>query len=303
MLRAASIEEVPPLDEWRKTSPELAAAKGGKKIKQQAAKVLKAFSNERAAEIEKKGGAPVDRKAFAETVRKGNIPADLILYPEDGGEVRAGDLFADPCEMARGPLRRSIRPRLCGWRPPHRYRLFGLAALHRFSCTWQTALCAGSAPGRCASAGPQGGPESGADRSGRFRATVTHKAEITRLVPVIKITGGSLSDNADAAERILRAANVAIYHQGGRLVRPLRGKLRDSKGKEVQVTAIAEVTSPMLRDELCRHAEWQRWDKRIKEWQRADPSKDIADTVLSRKGEGPHWRTSGGCHGHAILAA
>ncbi len=96
MLRAATIEEVPPLDKWRKVSPELAEAKGDKKIKRESAKARKTFTDECADKIEKKGGAPVDRKAFAKAIRLGKIPADLILYPEDGGEIRAGDLLLDP---------------------------------------------------------------------------------------------------------------------------------------------------------------------------------------------------------------
>jgi putative DNA primase/helicase len=119
--------------------------------------------------------------------------------------------------------------------------------------------------------------------------------------PVIMVRGGLLSDNAEEAERALRLANVEIYRQGGILVRPVRVPLRDSKRNEVQAVAIALVTAAMLRDECCRHADWEKWDGRSKKWIQIDPPKDVVETILSRKGDGSHWPTLAGVTGTPFL--
>ena len=114
-------------------------------------------------------------------------------------------------------------------------------------------------------------------------------------LPVIKITGGSLSDNADDVEHYLRVADVQIYRQGGKLVRPVRIKLRDCMGEEIQVPAVTEVTATFLRDVCCRLIEWKKWDARKPgndKWVKTTPSKEIADVILDRLGENDkYWRT------------
>ena len=119
--------------------------------------------------------------------------------------------------------------------------------------------------------------------------------------PVIKTYGGSLSDNADEGEYVLRAADVPIFRQRGTLVRPLRNTHRDSKGNEVQVPAITGVTSCMLRDALCINADFQKFDGRAKKWVKVNPPMEVADTILSRKGEGKYWRTLAGVTGTPFL--
>jgi putative DNA primase/helicase len=119
--------------------------------------------------------------------------------------------------------------------------------------------------------------------------------------PTIQIKGGSLSANADEAEHVLRLANVDVFRQRGTLVRPVRIMGRDSKGDEVQTPAIADVTVAALRDLLCRHARWERYDERAREWRQKDPPREVADTILHRKGEGKNWRTLAGVTGTPFL--
>ena len=79
--------------------------------------------------------------------------------------------------------------------------------------------------------------------------------------------------------------------------------LRGCKGNEVLVPAIADVTVARLRDECCRHIDWKKWDGRASKWVSANPTKDVAETILSRMGEGKHWQTLAGVTGTPFLRA
>lgn len=108
-----------------------------------------------------------------------------------------------------------------------------------------------------------------------------------RDLPAIYIKGGSLHANANEAELHLKAAGVPIYRQRGVLVRPARVALRDAKGDEVQIAAVCEMSATGLRDELCKHIEWYKYDARSEKWLRKDAPADVAEIILSRVEGGP----------------
>lgn len=117
----------------------------------------------------------------------------------------------------------------------------------------------------------------------------------------IAITGGSLSANADEAEAALSKAKVDVYRQRGKHVRPFREKARDSKGNEILIPAIVEVSATYIRDLLSQHSKWKKWDSRLDDWVRKDPPKDVADTIFHRRGESDYWRTLTGVTGTPFL--
>lgn len=112
--------------------------------------------------------------------------------------------------------------------------------------------------------------------------------------PLIRISGGSLSNNASDAETILYNIKVPLYRQGGWIVRPSQNTLRDNRGDEISVPAISQATAVVIRDFITQHIHFQKWDGRKNDWVNCNPTGEIAETILSRKGEGPKWRTIAG---------
>ena len=111
---------------------------------------------------------------------------------------------------------------------------------------------------------------------------------------IIKVHGGSLSQNASEAEFVLFGAKAPIYHQGGVLVKPTRCSLVDNCGSEVHVPAISRISAVGIRDAIGKYARWQKYDKRDRKWVDMDPKVEVAQVIHDRKGEGPHWRILAG---------
>jgi putative DNA primase/helicase len=112
--------------------------------------------------------------------------------------------------------------------------------------------------------------------------------------PIIKVHGGSLSQNASEAELILFEAKAPIYHQGGVLVKPTRCSLVDNIGDKVHVPAISRISSVGIRDEIGKYARWQKHDRRSNKWVEIDPKVEVAQIIHDRKGDGPNWRVLAG---------
>ena len=108
--------------------------------------------------------------------------------------------------------------------------------------------------------------------------------------PRVRIRGGSLSNNASDAEMHLGRAGVQIYRRGSKLVRPVTEEVPASGGRKTRSAALLEVSETHMRDVLCLHMEWQRWDERKKadefgeRWRDVDPPADVAKVILSRAG-------------------
>ena len=109
--------------------------------------------------------------------------------------------------------------------------------------------------------------------------------------PRVRIRGGSLSKNATEAEEHLIKAGVQVYRRASTLVHPVTEEVPAADGRKTRSAALHEVSEPYLRDLLCRHMEWQRWDVRKKKdavgerWREVDPPNDVVKTILARAGE------------------
>jgi putative DNA primase/helicase len=109
--------------------------------------------------------------------------------------------------------------------------------------------------------------------------------------PRVRIRGGSLSQNATDAERHLIDAGVQIYRRGSKLVRPVTEEVSASDGRKTRAAALLEVSEVFMRDLLCQHMDWQKWDERKKvdehdeKWRNVDPPPDVAKVILARAGE------------------
>ena len=117
--------------------------------------------------------------------------------------------------------------------------------------------------------------------------------------PNVRVRGGSLSKNATDAEANLIEAEVPIYRQASRLVHPVTEEVPAADGRKTRSAALHEVSEPYLRDLLCRHMGWQKWDVRKKEdeigerWREVDPPNDVVKTMLARAGEWKFFATIG----------
>ena len=84
---------------------------------------------------------------------------------------------------------------------------------------------------------------------------------------------------------LLIEAGVPLYQRAGILVRPIIETVDASHGRTTQVAQLKILDSTYMRDLLCRHIEWQRYDGRKRDWVRTDPPLAIAATILARAGD------------------
>ncbi|WLB64669.1 PriCT-2 domain-containing protein [Bradyrhizobium japonicum] len=102
-------------------------------------------------------------------------------------------------------------------------------------------------------------------------------------VPVVKF--GPLSVMADRAAEILIEAKVPFYQRGSKLVRPVVLPADTFGGKTTSVVQLVEVDLHYLRDTLCRHSKWVKYDKRSKSWLDIHPPTDVAMILLKKFGD------------------
>jgi putative DNA primase/helicase len=103
-------------------------------------------------------------------------------------------------------------------------------------------------------------------------------------LPVI-LNKPPISDLTTQAEQALIDAEVPFYRRGGDLVRPI---IRTVLASDDQMTNSAQLklVSPVyMRDMICRHSIWKRWNAKEQRWVRANPPKDVAETLLHRDGD------------------
>jgi len=112
-------------------------------------------------------------------------------------------------------------------------------------------------------------------------------------LPVINVTGGGLSDEATNGEKALIAANVPIYQRSNRLMRPVIDQVDASDGRKTRIARLINIELHYLIDNLCKSARWQKYDSRQRGYKRINPSKDVANVLLSRIGEWNFSRVSG----------
>jgi hypothetical protein len=107
-------------------------------------------------------------------------------------------------------------------------------------------------------------------------------------LPIIDVRGGELSNLASQGEDILSAACVQIFQRSRQLVRPVIEEVDATRGRKTKICQLIPVVPDYLRDLLCRHARWERFDLRSKMYvpsiRRAGPPR-------------PSWRArgNGGC--------
>jgi hypothetical protein len=103
--------------------------------------------------------------------------------------------------------------------------------------------------------------------------------------PVVKLVGGELPRIVDEAESALLRSGRDFYRFGGAMVRPVVEKVPAADMRRTQVHRLMPVPRAHLVEVLTDTANFQRFDRREKEWKDVDCPKDVADTYLARVGE------------------
>src|SRR5271169_4730787 len=84
--------------------------------------------------------------------------------------------------------------------------------------------------------------------------------------PVIQLAGGKLPLVVDHAEAALIASSPDLYRYGGQLVRPIVDEVPAADMTRTKVHRLLPVTRPYLVDVFTTIAQWQRYDRRCREW-------------------------------------
>jgi putative DNA primase/helicase len=119
--------------------------------------------------------------------------------------------------------------------------------------------------------------------------------EHTKDRPVIRIHGGGLAEETDAAELALLNSGRPIYIRADALVHPVSEDIRAADVTALDGQRIKRFTKTArfrqfniasLRDWMCRSIDFQHFDARSRKWLHINPPGVHAATVLSRKGTG-----------------
>jgi putative DNA primase/helicase len=103
--------------------------------------------------------------------------------------------------------------------------------------------------------------------------------------PAIRIEAGKLAELATRAEAVLIAAKAGIYRRGETLVRPVVETAEASHGRKTKIAQLAIIDIARVRDELSRATRFEKYRRREKIWEPADPPLLVAETILDRYGE------------------
>jgi hypothetical protein len=218
LLRTAALDlgAGVPTDEWRRVCPELLAAR--RAIKPEADKVRRRFATERVAAL-KAEGVNIEPRVIERAVTHRVLGPEFVLYCEDGGMRSVGELLADPkrydrtryhdpleFDYAGGDGRIAIAFLLkkypCLFSHTHGGQTYTLGGSLRVVEGGAAELNGGAAKAEAKSGQNADSLDSEeCDRTGGGGKPNGGAAE-TSSKPVIFIKGGSLSENADEAERI-----------------------------------------------------------------------------------------------------
>jgi hypothetical protein len=129
--------------------------------------------------------------------------------------------------------------------------------------------------------GDDGGPDhdiSDADER------VANEAPVGKKLQVIKITT-RISVVTTKTEAMLVRAKVPFYQRSGELVRPIIKTVKAAHGQLTKTAQLKPVSEVYLRDTICRHSLWQRFDARKGEWVKTMAPMNVAETLLARDGK------------------
>jgi putative DNA primase/helicase len=105
--------------------------------------------------------------------------------------------------------------------------------------------------------------------------------------PSIKVEPGKLVELAIQGEDALLAAGMPIFKRDTFLVRPAMDEVDAAHGRRTRIARLVPLSKSYLRGELCRAANWERFNLRKNDWTPTNPPGDVAELILARHGD---WR-------------
>jgi putative DNA primase/helicase len=112
---------------------------------------------------------------------------------------------------------------------------------------------------------------------------VANQAPVASELPVIRITP-RISLLTTRTQKMLISARVPFYQRGGELVRPIIRTVKAAHGRLTKIAQLKAITQVFMRDTMCRHAHWERFDQRSQGWLKVVAPINVATTLLERDG-------------------
>ena len=78
---------------------------------------------------------------------------------------------------------------------------------------------------------------------------------------------------------------MPFYQRSGELVRPIIKTVKAAHGQMTKTAQLKPVSAIYLRDTICRHSLWMKFDARKDEWVKAMAPMNVAETLLDRDGK------------------
>ncbi len=122
------------------------------------------------------------------------------------------------------------------------------------------------------------------DTTGNDDERVANEAPVAKNLPLIKIKP-RISVVTSITERMLILAKVPFYQRSGELVRPIIMAVKAAHGHMTKTAQLKPVSPTYMRDTMCRHAIWQKFDGRKSKWVGAMAPINVAETLLARHGK------------------
>ena len=145
------------------------------------------------------------------------------------------------------------------------------------------AFHAGTA-GDAAGADAGNGQVSGEDPRAREEdERVANEAPVSQPLPVIKVRP-RISSLTTETQKMLIDAKVPFYQRSGELVRPIIRTVKAAHGHLTRTAQLKAINPVYMRDTMCRHAHWMRFDGRRNEWIPTMAPMNVAETLLARDG-------------------
>ena len=112
---------------------------------------------------------------------------------------------------------------------------------------------------------------------------VANQAPVATTLPVIQITP-RISLLTTCTQKMLIGAHVPFYQRGGELVRPIIRTVKAAHGRLTKTAQLKSIVPVFMRDTMCRHAHWKRYDRKAKDWIKTIAPMNVAATLLERDG-------------------
>src|SRR3954447_22272303 len=123
--------------------------------------------------------------------------------------------------------------------------------------------------------------DGGAAKDGDERAA--NQAPVAATLPTIRINS-RISVVTTNTQKMLVQAQVPFYQRSGELVRPIIRTVKAAHGRLTRSAQLKPISANYMRDTMCRHARWERFDQRARDCVEVTAPMNVATTLLDRDG-------------------